>query len=58
MRTNSVKKYESEKIIITYVAPSERKSIDTTKLKAEQPDIYEAYLKLSPIKESIKIKIK
>ena len=58
MKTNSVKKYESEKIIITYVAPSERKTIDSTRLKTEQPDIYENYVKTSQIKETIKIKVK
>ena len=58
MTANNVKKYESENIIITYTAPTERKSVDSTKLKSEQPDIYEQYSKVSTIKESIRIKIK
>ena len=58
MTANNVKKYESENIIITYVPPTERKSIDSTKLKSEQPEIYEQYLKTSQNKEQIKIKIK
>lgn len=58
MTANQVKKYESENIVITYIAPTERKSVDSTKLKAEQPEIYEQYSKVSTIKESIRIKIK
>ena len=58
MTANNVKKYESENIIITYVAPTEKKSVDSTRLKSEQPEIYEQYLKTSQIKEQIKIKIK
>ena len=58
MTANQVKKYESENIIITYVAPAERKSVDSTRLKSEQPEIYEQYLKTSQNKEQIKIRIK
>ena len=58
MTANQVKKYESENIVITYIAPTERKSVDSTKLKSEQPDIYEQYSKTSQIKEQIKIRIK
>ena len=58
MTANSVKKYESDKIVITYIAPTERKSIDSTLLKAEQPEIYDTYSRTSTVKEQIKIKIK
>lgn len=58
MTTNNIKKWETDNLIVTYVAPSERKSLDSTKLKSEQPKIYEQYSKVSTIKEQIKIKIK
>lgn len=58
MTANNIKKWETQNIVVTYVAPSERKSIDSTKLKAEQPEVYEQYLKTSTVKEQIKIKIK
>ena len=58
MTASNIKKWETQSIVVTYVAPTERKSVDSTRLKSEQPDIYEQYSKVSTIKESIRIKIK
>lgn len=58
MTANNIKKWETDNILVTYVAPSERKSVDSTRLKAEQPDIYEKYSKTSEVKSNIRIKIK
>ena len=58
MEANLVKKYETDNILITYVAPTERKSIDTTRLKAEMPEVYEKFVKVSEVKSSIRIKVK
>ena len=58
MEENDIKKIDTGDIIITRVLPTMRKSVDSTKLKKEQPDIYEAYLKEAPVKGSIRIKIK
>ena len=56
--TGKVKKWETDNIVVTYIAPSERATIDSKQLKIDQPKIYEQYLKVSQIKEQIKIKIK
>lgn len=58
MSINNVKKWETDNIVVTYVAPTTRKSIDSKRLKEEQPDIYSQFIKTSQIKESIRIKIK
>lgn len=58
MEENDIKKIDTGDIIITRVLPTMRKSVDSTKLKKEQPDIYDAYLKEAPVKGSIRIKIK
>ena len=58
MTANNIKKWETDNIVVTYVAPSERKSVDSTRLKSEQPDIYEQYSKVTNVKEQIKIKVK
>lgn len=42
---------------ITYIAPSYRESFDQKKFKADKPDIYDEYVKLSPVKSSIRIKL-
>ncbi|WP_279280704.1 YqaJ viral recombinase family protein [Enterococcus gallinarum] len=56
MEENDIKKIDTGDIVITRVLPTVRKSIDSTKLKKEQPDIYDQYLKESTVKGSIRIK--
>lgn len=53
-----IKSFENDILKLTYVAASERKSIDTTKLKKEHPEIAEAYQKVSQVKASVKIEVK
>jgi len=58
MEKNGVKKWETDNILVTYVAPSFRQTLDTTKLKEEKPDIYSLYLKETETKSYVKIKIR
>ena len=58
MEQYGVKSFENDDIKMTYVAATERKSIDSTRLKKEHPEIAEAYQKVSPVKASVKIEIK
>lgn len=59
MEANAVKTYETDKLKVTYVAPTTSTSIDTTKLKEEQPKIYEKYCtKVTNKKAYLTIKLK
>lgn len=58
MKKNNLKTFETGKLKFTYVAPSVRKTVDTKKLQAEQPEVYNAYLKESTVKESLRIAVK
>lgn len=58
MENNGVKKFEDDFVVLTYVAPTTRKSIDTAALKEELPEIYENYSKESPVAASLRIKMK
>lgn len=58
MEKNGVKTFENDNIKITYVAPSVRKNIDSSRLKKEEPIIYEKYLKDTNVKASLKITLK
>lgn len=58
MRDNNIKKFENDIVSLTYVAPTTRTSIDTTKLKEEKPELWEQYSKTSEVSDSIRIKIK
>lgn len=42
---------------ISYVAPTYRETFDSKKFKAENPDMYDEYVKFSPVKSSIRIKL-
>ena len=58
MEKYDVKSFENDNIRLTYIAPTTRTSIDSTKLKKEHPEIAEAYQKVSNVKASVKIEIK
>lgn len=58
MKEAGVKTIKTDYVTLSYVAPSVRKSVDTKKLKDEHPDIYEACLKETQVKESLRIKMK
>lgn len=59
MKTNQCEKVEIDgKVLITYVAPTTKESLDTKKLKDEHPELYEKYVRQSEAKESLRITIK
>ena len=58
MEKYDVKKFENDNLAITYIAPTTRTGLDTGRLKEEQPTLYEEYKKVSPVKSSVRIKVK
>lgn len=58
MESKDLIKLDTDELSITYVAPTEREALDTKTLREELPDIYDAYVKISPVKSSIRIKLK
>ena len=58
MESKSVIKLETEELNITYIAPTDRETLDSKTLREELPDIYDTYIKISPVKSSIRIKLK
>lgn len=58
MEDNNIIKFESDEIVVNYIAATTRESFDSKQLKADNPDLYDLYVKLSPVKASIKIKVK
>jgi predicted phage-related endonuclease len=58
MKANDVKKFENDFLSITYIAESQRVTIDTKKLKEEKPDLWNEYSKTTDVKDSVRIKIK
>lgn len=59
MESNNIKKWDvSDTLSLTYVAPSVRETLDSKRLKEEQPTIYQEFIKRSQTKASLRINIK
>lgn len=58
MEEHGVKSFENTKVKFMYVAPTKRTTIDSKKLKADHPDIAEAYSKTSNVSASVRITVK
>lgn len=60
MEENGIIKLEDEinGLSITYVAGYDKESFDSKKLRAENPEVYDNYIKFTPVKSSIRIKVK
>jgi hypothetical protein len=58
MAKNGAKSLENDKVRITYIEPSTRTAIDSTRLKKEMPEIAEKYSKTSQTKASLRITLK
>ena len=56
MEENGIKSFENEDVKISYVAPTERVSVDTAKMKEE--GIYDFYTKASEVKASVRLTYK
>ena len=58
MEESGDKKFENERILLTYVEPTTRTSIDSTKLKKDMPEVAEKYAKTTNVKASLRITLK
>lgn len=58
MEEKNILKLETPEMTITYVPKSDRETLDSKAIKEELPDIYDSYCKLSPVKASIRIKLR
>ena len=58
MEAYGVKSFENDQIKMTYVAPTTRSTIDSTRLKKDHPDIVEQYSKTSNVSASVRVTVK
>jgi predicted phage-related endonuclease len=58
MKEQGIKSFENDLLKMTYIAPFEKESIDTARLKKELPEIAKKYLKQSQVKESVRITLR
>lgn len=57
MEEKGILSIKTEQMTISYVGGSDRESFDSKKLRADDPDLYDKYVKLTPVKSSIRIKL-
>jgi hypothetical protein len=58
MKQHGIEKWENDVMSVSYVAPTTRTSVDSSKLKKELPDVFKKYSKTSNVKSSIRFKLK
>ena len=58
MENKNILKLETDDLTITYIAPAERETFDSKKFREENPGLYDEYVKFSPVKSSIRVKVK
>lgn len=58
MEQNGIIKLDTDIVSITYVVPTMRETLDSKALRADFPEVYDSYAKLSPVKASVRIKVK
>ena len=58
MEENQVIKLDTPDLLISYVTSIDRETFDSKTFKAEHQDLYDEYVKMTPVKASIRIKLK
>ncbi len=58
MEEYDIKKWETDKIIITRILPGQRESFDSARFKKDHPDLAEQYKKINKTAGSVRIKLK
>lgn len=58
MESRGIVKIDMPEICINYIGPTDRETFDSKALRVDNPDLYDRYVKLTPVKSSLRIKIK
>lgn len=58
MEENDILKIDIPELTITRKAPTTRETLDSKQLRADMPEIYDEYVKITDVKGSITIKVK
>lgn len=58
MEQNGVIKLDSDEVMINYIAPSESERLDSKAFKETCPELYDEFVKIVPVKASVRVKVK
>ena len=58
MEEKNILKIENDTMTISYIGATGRETFNSKKFRADNPDLYDEYCKIMPVKPSIRIKVK
>lgn len=58
MKAKGIIKIDTGELLINFIAGGMRETLDSKALKAERPDVYDEFCKLTPTKDSIRVKVR
>lgn len=58
MESKGLLSIETDNLKISYVAPTDRETFDSKAFRIEHQDLYDEFVKMTPVKSSIRIKVK
>jgi hypothetical protein len=58
MENKNILKIETDEVSISYIASSDRETFDTKNFREKHSDLYDEFIKFTPVKASIRVKVK
>lgn len=58
MQAKNIVKIDTPELSISYVAETYKETFDSKSFKEQNPDLYDSYVKMSPVKASLRLKVK
>lgn len=58
MEEKGIIKFDNEYISVKYIASTDRETFDKKRFQKENPELYDEYIDIKPVKASIRIKVK
>lgn len=58
MERKGIKKIDTMDLVLTYKAPYDRETFQSKQFREDNPDLYDSYIRMTPVKASVSIKLK
>ena len=58
MEAKGIIKIDSSELLISYVAETDKEVFDSKSFKKDFPELYDGYVKMTPVKANIRIKVR
>ena len=58
MEEKGIIKFDNEYISVNYISSTDRETFDKKRFQKENPELYDEYIDIKPVKASIRIKVK